>query len=82
MAQIAKGSEKSVKGGMLVTRESSYSHKIHELVLPITVQQLTNWRNGELIQDAMPNLNDSQREFLLTGMTDDEWNKMCSGDDE
>jgi len=29
------------------------------------------WRQGELIQIAMPSLNAAQRELLMTGMCDD-----------
>jgi hypothetical protein len=35
-----------------------------------------------LIQDAFPNLNASQREFIMTGMTDDDWDNMFPPDDE
>ena len=34
------------------------------------------WKyDGLLIQNAFPMLNEDQREFLLTGMTADEWEK-------
>jgi len=32
------------------------------------------WQNGKLIQDAFPSLNVAEREFLMTGITPDEWN--------
>lgn len=31
---------------------------------------------GMLIQDAFPNLNPEQREFILSGTTPEEWDKM------
>ncbi len=35
------------------------------------------WREGDgLIQDLMPYLTDSQREYLMTGISDEEWEKM------
>lgn len=39
------------------------------------------WESGVLIQDAFPMLSADQREFLLTGITPDEWNAMF-GDEE
>jgi hypothetical protein len=38
--------------------------KIYDV--PVTVAQVTAWREGELIQRAMPNLTDDERELLLT----------------
>lgn len=36
------------------------------------------WRSGAmLIQDALPDLADSEREIILTGMDDEAWNAMC-----
>lgn len=40
--------------------------------LDITHEQLDRWRRGELIQKAMPNLSDAEREFMITGMTPEE----------
>ena len=45
---------------------------------PITEAQLLQWRLGGLmIQDAMPNLNPSQREYLMTGMDQAMWDSMA-----
>jgi len=43
--------------------------------LPITEEQLTLWEEGMLIQKAMPNLSPDQREFIMTGVTSEEWNE-------
>ena len=43
------------------------------MFLPITNDELERWQNGELIQNVMPQLNDEQREFLMTGITPSEW---------
>lgn len=37
--------------------------------------------SGALIQNAFPFLNASQREFLLTGLTDDEWDELFEEDE-
>lgn len=31
------------------------------------------WVNGELIQNAFPDLSDEEREFIKTGITPEEW---------
>jgi hypothetical protein len=36
-----------------------------------------DWTRRELIQNAFPTLTLSQREFFQTGMTAEEWDKMC-----
>lgn len=37
------------------------------------------WTNGRNIQDAFPFLNPSEREFLLTGMTKEDWDALFGG---
>ena len=32
-----------------------------------------------LVQDLMPNLTPSEREFIMTGMTDEDWAGMTEG---
>lgn len=59
---------------MLVTRKSPFTGKEHTLEIPVTQSQLDKWQSGELIQVAMPDLTPSQREFVKTGITEDEWN--------
>ena len=43
------------------------------LDLPITEEQLDAWTSGTLIQKAMPQLSADEREFVMTGVTDQEW---------
>jgi hypothetical protein len=40
------------------------------------------WVDGQLIQWAMPHLSVSDREFLINGVTDEEWNAMMGSDEE
>ena len=58
---------------MEITKQSKISGKFHTRDLPITKDQLDRWLAGELIQDVMPELSDSDREFLISGSTDKEW---------
>lgn len=43
--------------------------------LPVTQEQIFSWQNGELIQNAMPQLSADQREFIMTGITPDSWDE-------
>lgn len=47
---------------------------------PIEVisQAWYDWMNGKFIQDAFHMLNADQREFLMTGITSEEWNEIFS----
>ena len=60
---------------MIITRTSMLSGELTSQDIPVTVEQIKEWENGELIQYAMPNLTPDQREFLMTGITADEWEK-------
>jgi hypothetical protein len=60
---------------MLITRTSPLSGINREMELDITDEQMTAWKDGMVIQEAMPNLSADEREFLLTGITKEEWEK-------
>lgn len=82
MPQIAPGSEVMTEEGMMVTRRSIASGTTTVMFLPITFDQLRRWRAGMLIQDAFPNLTNDQREFLMTSMTQAEWDSTMKDPDE
>jgi hypothetical protein len=58
------------------TLRSSFSGCTHTLDVPCTQEQLEMWRRGTHIQDAMPNIPAGLREFLMTGITPEEWEEM------
>lgn len=60
---------------MLVEKKSSLTGVVHKMDLPVTEEQLRRYRKGALIQDVMPQLNEDQREFLISGCTREEWDK-------
>lgn len=64
---------------MLITRKSMFTGKIHTLDLPITDEQLQRWWDGTYVQDAMPHLSADQREFVMTGVTPEEWTAEFGG---
>lgn len=62
---------------MIIERVSPLTGEINTMDLDITQEQLDAFYNGsELIQHAFPNLTADEREFILTGITPDEWNAM------
>lgn len=63
---------------MKITKTSIQSGITRTLDLDVTLDEYASWRGGELIQNAMPRLNADEREFLMTGITAEEWEKMFS----
>jgi hypothetical protein len=63
---------------MIITKKDPLSGKINSIEIPITKEELarcnTRHESNECIQNIVPNLTASQREFLMTGITDDTWN--------
>lgn len=43
--------------------------------IDVTKEQLVRWEAGALIQDVMGHLSAADREYLITGITDDEWQR-------
>lgn len=67
---------------MLIKRISAFSGIERELDLNVTPEQLQRWQQGELIQQAMPQLTPDEREFIKTGVTAAEWNEMFSDEED
>jgi hypothetical protein len=59
---------------MHITRTSILTGKTRTKDIEVSSTALDAWQNGDfLIQEAMPHLSPSDREFIMTGITDDEW---------
>jgi hypothetical protein len=59
---------------MRITKTSLLSGRTNTREIDVTVDQLHQWRDGPaFIQDVMPNLSADDREFLMTGVTPEEW---------
>jgi len=63
---------------MKITRQSMSTGIVRTLDLPVTQEQLDLWESGLVIQRAMPNLTADEREFIMTGITAEEWAKLFS----
>lgn len=68
---------------MKITRKSDFTGIVRTLDLPITEEQIKLFESGALIQVAFPNLTNDQREFIMTGIVQEEWDEfMIHPEDE
>jgi hypothetical protein len=66
---------RSFRGPLVeVTRVSPASGRINKMLLPFTQQQFDAHVNGLNVDAAMPQLTLDEAEFILTGITSEEWN--------
>ena len=62
---------------MYVVRKSLISGIVRGRHLPITQDELDAYENeGKPIQQVFPHLSDEEREFILTGITQEEWDTL------
>jgi hypothetical protein len=66
---------------MKIERKSLWSGKVRVMDIPVTEAQLAAWESGQYIQDAMPNISAGEREFIMTGVTPEEWESMFAEED-
>jgi hypothetical protein len=64
------------------TRTSAISNEVRTKVFVATAEEWAALDKGALIQQALPHLTLADREFLMTGITDEEWNEAFPEDDE
>lgn len=67
---------------MQIVRTSAVSGITRSLEIPCTEEQMAAYKNGALIQVAFPDLTADQREFILTGITKDEWDTLFEETDD
>lgn len=67
---------------MFITRREPFTGVINTREIDVTWEQWNSWLHGELIQNAMPNLTASEREFILTGITDELWDEIIADWDD
>jgi hypothetical protein len=60
-------------GTTKISKLCSEKGEVYEVVIP--TKAFNEWKNGILIQNAMPELNGEQREFLITRFTPAEQKK-------
>ena len=57
---------------MIVRVLNRLTGKHNEMDLDVTEEQIRRFENGELVQNVFPHLNPTEREFLITGMSEAE----------
>jgi hypothetical protein len=67
---------------MEITRTSLATGTTRTLDLNVTLEQLNNYAQGALLQDAFPHLSADDREFIKTGITTEEWDALFGGEEE
>lgn len=65
---------------MKITRVSAVSGIERTKEFPISQEQWDAWERGAHIQNAMPHLSDEDREFILSGITKEEWDEFGIND--
>lgn len=61
---------------MILHAKSHLTGNLNTMELPIEARELQAWLHATpqpLIQDAFPHLTPEQREFIMTGVTPQEW---------
>ena len=66
---------------MKITRTSSLSGKVNTREIDVTDAQIMLWQEGVHIQDVMPNVPAEEREFIMTGITPEEWDEAFKEDE-
>ena len=67
-----------------ITRRSPFSGKVNTREIDAPAEELIAWENTPrhlrpFVQDAFPTLSADDREFLLTGITPEEWDAEVGG---
>jgi hypothetical protein len=69
---------------MILTRKNVLFGTIETMEIPISEEDLNKgielWESGTLIQDAFPNLEEQYREFIMTGITPEQWNSLFASE--
>ena len=61
---------------MKITRKSPLTGDTATKEIDVTRAQIIAWENGELAQSAFPDASPSEREFIMSGYTDFDWDEM------
>jgi|TARA_R110002124_G_C8573506_1_gene481610 hypothetical protein len=67
---------------MKITRTNPMTGNTVSMDIDVTPAQIVSWEGGELAQNAFPNIDAGQREFIMTGMTPMGWKFLFGGIDD
>ena len=63
---------------MQITRTSPLTGEVNTKEINVTPAQIASWEGGELAQNAFPNADSDEREFIMTGYTEHDWNAIVN----
>jgi hypothetical protein len=64
---------------MIITRTSVFG-VTRSKKLNVTSEQISRWQQGELAQNVFTKLNASEREFIISGNTEEDWDIMFANE--
>lgn len=56
-------------------RKSQITGRKRDWIMDITMEGLQRYFDGAYVQDAFPELTPGEREFIITGITPEEWDE-------
>lgn len=60
-----------------MTKTDPFTGKVNTVVLPITMKEYLAYKDGdEHIQNALPQLSEDEREFIMTGIMPESWDEI------
>ena len=66
---------------MNITRVCPFTSRVNtRCVEGATPEGIAAWKNGALIQDALPEVSPENREFVMTGITPTMWANLFGGE--
>lgn len=65
---------------MKIIRTSPLTGQVNVRNIDITLIQYREWLRGAFIQDIMPDISVDDREFIMTGMTPEDWATLFGGE--
>ena len=82
-----EGTEAFEDGRMLQTYKvearSNITGRTAAMEMRMSEEQLSGWANGDdLIQNCLPQLSPDEKEFLLSGITPEEWTEFFTYEEE
>ena len=66
---------------MNIEKMSILDGKTYKMDLDVTWDQIKEHRNGKHAQNAFPTLTPEEREFMISGITPEEWKKVFGNGD-
>lgn len=67
-------------GTTLIAGKCVFTGKEHQVIVPSS--ELDRWCMGMAIQDAMPNVSEGDREFLISGVSPEGWAETFNDDED